>query len=285
MPRGASEDSVGREPSGAGWLLLTDPRRGVLLRRRASEAGHGGPWAPLGAPGPSGESPVATAIGTVEWEAGVGPRAVRVLAAVEEPDTRGRTVLATLREEGESRGPADPDVSVRWVRPDEVEPSELPSGLAAAWPELRGQLARRAVLVVDSANVVGSRPDGWWRDRAGATARLRDRLAVVAARGVVAPRLGLDLGRHWRWWPRVVLVTEGRARGVGGVPGVEVVEAPGDGDDTVVRVVARLRASGPRDHVVVATADRALRRRVGEHGCAVLGPAELWDVLDESGPA
>lgn len=27
-------------------------------------------------------------------------------------------------------------------------------------------------LVVDAANVVGSRPDGWWRDRAGATGRL-----------------------------------------------------------------------------------------------------------------
>ena len=35
------------------------------------------------------------------------------------------------------------------------------------------------VLLVDVANVVGSRPDGWWRDRAGATARLLGRLAAV----------------------------------------------------------------------------------------------------------
>jgi selenocysteine lyase/cysteine desulfurase len=34
-------------------------------------------------------------------------------------------------------------------------------------------------LLVDAANVVGSRPDGWWRDRAGATARLLARLAAL----------------------------------------------------------------------------------------------------------
>ena len=32
------------------------------------------------------------------------------------------------------------------------------------------------LLVIDAANVVGSVPDGWWRDRRGATERLRDRL-------------------------------------------------------------------------------------------------------------
>jgi hypothetical protein len=40
------------------------------------------------------------------------------------------------------------------------------------------------LVVVDAANVVGSTPDGWWRDRAGATARLRDRLAPLAERGL-----------------------------------------------------------------------------------------------------
>src|SRR3712207_9011238 len=39
---------------------------------------------------------------------------------------------------------------------------------------------RAPLLVVDSANAVGSVPDGWWRDRVGATARLRDRLVAVA---------------------------------------------------------------------------------------------------------
>ncbi len=35
------------------------------------------------------------------------------------------------------------------------------------------------VLLIDAANVVGSRPDGWWRDRAGAAARLVEQLAAV----------------------------------------------------------------------------------------------------------
>ena len=42
------------------------------------------------------------------------------------------------------------------------------------------------VLVVDVANLLGSRPDGWWRDRAGATRRLLDRLAAAGLGEVVA---------------------------------------------------------------------------------------------------
>ena len=38
-------------------------------------------------------------------------------------------------------------------------------------------------IIVDGANVVGSRPDGWWRDRAGAAVRLHDNLAKLAERG------------------------------------------------------------------------------------------------------
>ncbi|MGL5866243.1 MAG: hypothetical protein ACRCYX_10300 [Dermatophilaceae bacterium] len=58
--------------------------------------------------------------------------------------------------------------------------------------------ARRSVLVVDEANVVGSRPDGWWRDRPGAAARLPAVVAAVASplrrrhrhsRGVTAVRV------------------------------------------------------------------------------------------------
>ena len=41
----------------------------------------------------------------------------------------------------------------------------------------------RVTIIVDGANVVGSRPDGWWRDRAGAAVRLHDNLAKLAERG------------------------------------------------------------------------------------------------------
>ncbi|MFC0527850.1 hypothetical protein [Phytohabitans kaempferiae] len=114
------------------------------------------------------------------------------------------------------------------------------------------------LVVVDGANVVGSRPDGWWRDRAGAAARLRDALVPLAAEGL--PDLPPPL--------EVVLVLEGRARDVEGVDGVRVVAAPGSGDDTIVDVVAAAR---PRRTVVV-TADRGLRERVRGLGAEVVGP-------------
>ncbi len=46
------------------------------------------------------------------------------------------------------------------------------------------------LLIVDGANVVGSVPDGWWRDRRGAAVRLRDRLRPMAADGLPADRAG-----------------------------------------------------------------------------------------------
>jgi hypothetical protein len=115
------------------------------------------------------------------------------------------------------------------------------------------------ILVVDGANVVGSRPDGWWRDRAGAASRLHAR--------VVAAQLPYD---------EVVLVLEGRARD--GVPegcagAVRTVHAAASGDDRIVEAVGRERAAGREVHVV--TADRGLRDRVEALGAGVLGPGWL----------
>ncbi|MER6710686.1 MULTISPECIES: NTP pyrophosphohydrolase [unclassified Streptomyces] len=111
------------------------------------------------------------------------------------------------------------------------------------------------LVVVDAANVVGSVPDGWWRDRRGAAERLRDRLAADGVPGQDGP-------------VEVVLVVEGAARGVESVPGVRVSSAPGSGDDHIVEVVAE---AGARP-VLVVTADRELRRRVAELGAEVAGP-------------
>ncbi|QGV80657.1 NTP pyrophosphohydrolase [Streptomyces ficellus] len=119
------------------------------------------------------------------------------------------------------------------------------------------------LLVVDGANVVGSVPDGWWRDRRGAAERLRDRLVPYAAEGVAGHPGPLD----------VVLVVEGRARGVEPVPGVGVDEAAGSGDDRIVELAAEAGAAGRR--CVVVTADRELRRRVAEHGAECLGPRSV----------
>ncbi|MFF8016732.1 NTP pyrophosphohydrolase [Streptomyces sp. NPDC007929] len=111
------------------------------------------------------------------------------------------------------------------------------------------------LVVVDAANVVGSVPDGWWRDRRGAAERLRDRLAAQGVPAVPGP-------------VEIVLVVEGAARGVESVPGVRVSSAPGSGDDHIVEVVS---SAGDRP-VLVITADRELRGRVGSLGADVAGP-------------
>jgi 8-oxo-dGTP diphosphatase len=141
-------------------------------------------------------------------------------------------------------------------------------------------------LIVDGANVMGSRADGWWRDRAGAMARLHGELAALAARGLTGPVPGGAASAAasavaaagdepgGRWFPQVVLVVEGRARAVSGLvetdPGVRVVAARGEGDDEIVGLAGQL--SGQR---VVVTADRELRRRCEAAGAAVTGPGWL----------
>jgi hypothetical protein len=119
-----------------------------------------------------------------------------------------------------------------------------------------------ALLIVDAANVVGSKPDGWWRDRAGAAARLRDGLVDLNVTGLADLPGPLE----------VVLVVEGRARDVPGVEGVRVVGAPGSGDDTIVDLVA---AEGAGRRVVVVTADRGLRERVTTLGAEIRGPSAV----------
>lgn len=125
------------------------------------------------------------------------------------------------------------------------------------------------LLVVDAANVVGSVPDGWWKDRAGAARRLRDALVAVAGQGLTAERAPAEL----REGPiEVVLVVEGQARGVEPVYGVAVVSATGSGDDAIVEVVAQ-REEGTE--CFVATADRELSDRVRACGARVIGPRTI----------
>ncbi|GAB2984644.1 NYN domain-containing protein [Nocardioides montaniterrae] len=119
------------------------------------------------------------------------------------------------------------------------------------------------VLIVDGANVVGARPDGWWKDRAGAAQRLHEALLVA------------DLPHDV-----VVLVLEGGAKG-GVRPGrdahVRTVHAPKDGDATIVAEARTYAERG--DRVTVVTADRALDARVHGVGATVLSPTWLLDHL------
>lgn len=118
------------------------------------------------------------------------------------------------------------------------------------------------LLVVDAANVVGSVPDGWWKDRAGAAIRLRDRLSRTTPGGL--PDLPGPL--------ETVMVVEGKARDIPETDGVRLVRAPGSGDDTIVELVA---AEGAGRRVVVVTADRELRDRVRALGGELRGPSAI----------
>jgi 8-oxo-dGTP diphosphatase len=267
--------------NGAAGLLLTDPDRGILLQHRASWTHQGGTWALPGGAIQDGEGPVAAAVREAGEEAAVPETAVRVTAAtkVDHGGWSYTTVLATTRRAVRERVVNAESAELRWVTPGEVAGFRLHRDFAAAWPDLHGQLGHELVLVVDAANVVGSRPDGWWRDRAGAAARLRDRLGGLARRGVAGEAFRQP--PRWCWWPRVRLVVEGQARGVGpGEPpddAVEVVAAERDGDSAIVELV---RGSSPAERVVVVTADRALRSIVEAEGAAVVGPGTLLGLLD-----
>jgi 8-oxo-dGTP diphosphatase len=154
---------------------------------------------------------------------------------------------------------------------------------------------------VDVANVMGSRPDGWWRDRAGAAVRLHGEIVRLAASGrVVLPGAAEPADD-----PEFVLVLEGAAKAAAArLPAapdaaatpdapdaqdapeaqdaqdattgrIRVVEAPRSGDDTIVALVRELNTR----RTVVVTADRELGDRCRAAGATVLGPGWLLRLL------
>ena len=121
------------------------------------------------------------------------------------------------------------------------------------------------MLLIDAANVVGSRPTGWWRDRPGAARAFVEQVSAAAATG--------------RLPASVVVVLEGKARD--GVPagvhdGVTVLHAAGSGDDALVDVIG-----GTTDQVTLVTADRVLRQRAQALGASAVGPGWLLGLLEE----
>src|SRR5262249_31953006 len=132
----------------------------------------------------------------------------------------------------------------------------------------------------EGANVMGSRADGWWHDRAGAMARLHGELAALAADGIARLPDGGGAALD-RWYPRFVLVVEGKSRAaLDRVPAdgaVQVVAAPGEGDDTIADLAARRPGWG-----FGAPADGELRRPCGPAGAAVTGPRWLTAQLARS---
>ena len=123
------------------------------------------------------------------------------------------------------------------------------------------------MLLIDAANVIGSRPNGWWKDRPGAARGFVERVRTAARGGSLAEP--------------VVVVLEGQARsGVqpGRADGVTVLHASSSGDDMLVAVIAE--ATTP---ITLVSADRALRERAKEFGADVARPGWLLDLLDAGG--
>jgi 8-oxo-dGTP diphosphatase len=270
----------------AGLLLHTVDDEGVvrvLLQHRAAWSHHGGTWGLPGGARDSHEDGVAAALREAQEEAGLD----RVLVRTRHTflDDHGGWGYTTVYADSAVPLATEPNRESRaleWVALDEVGDRPLHPGFAATWPQVR---VRPVVLVVDAANVVGSRPDGWWRDRAGATARLLGALADL--RAVTAPS---PSGETWVV-AGVVAVLEGAARRADDPGWVQVLRTPHGrgtgGDDVVVDAGQRMAADGL--DVVVVTADRGLRARLGPEegtlrGPGVVGPRWLWSVVDRTSP-
>jgi predicted RNA-binding protein with PIN domain len=118
--------------------------------------------------------------------------------------------------------------------------------------------------LVDGMNVVGSRPDGWWRDRRAAMKRLTTLL------GVFATETGEPL----------TVVFDGRPFDLS-EESVDVAFAAGPGPDAADHeIAARVeRGADPRS-ITVVTSDRELADRVRRTGAQVLGSGPFRRRLD-----
>ena len=122
--------------------------------------------------------------------------------------------------------------------------------------------------IVDAMNVIGSRPDGWWKDRDGATVALVDKLDTWAAEQGVNVTVVLERP------PRMPLSASATV----------IAHAPRAGansaDDEIVRLV---RADDRPHDVRVVTSDRALVQRVRDLGADVFPSATFRNLIDPSG--
>ena len=119
--------------------------------------------------------------------------------------------------------------------------------------------------LVDGMNVVGVRPDGWWRDRDAAMARL-----VRALEDFVA-----------RTGDEVTVVFERPASPPLRSTLIEVAHAPRPGPDAAdFEIARRVKADPDPASLVIATSDRWLADRVSAAGAAVVGAESFRARLD-----
>lgn len=117
-------------------------------------------------------------------------------------------------------------------------------------------------------NVIGSRPDGWWKDRNGAMVALVQRLDRWAA------AQGDGVTVVFERPPATALTSSA----------VEIAHAPraaaNSADDEIVRLVAA--DAHPHD-IRVVTSDRTLAERVRSLGASVHRSESFRDLVDPRG--
>jgi ADP-ribose pyrophosphatase YjhB (NUDIX family) len=293
---------------GAAGVMIRQDRR-TVLQHRAQWTHEGGTWAVPGGASDSDEDIVTTAFREADEEADIDPTWLRPIGAwvADHDGWAYSTIVAapvgTLRIS--SANPESEDM--RWWDDDLISAMPLHTGFAQAWEQLT-EPQTSTTIVVDGANVVGSRPDGWWNDRLGAARALRDELRQMVRAGIDPGDEHMPATSLHVLFPRVVLVVEGEAAPLAlerhvEEPGekplfkpsytirapyvppwwersVDVVAAPRSGDDEVVAQVAAAQAGG--EHVVVVSADRELRDRVSAIAPAArhAGPGWALQLID-----
>ena len=118
--------------------------------------------------------------------------------------------------------------------------------------------------LVDGMNVVGSRPDGWWRDRRGAMKRLIDELEAFAE----------------RTGDEVAVVFDGRPFEFEGGGSVDVGFAPGGRNAADHAIAARVEADPDPATITVVSSDHELVDRVRAAGADVVSSGAFRKQVD-----
>ena len=122
--------------------------------------------------------------------------------------------------------------------------------------------------IIDGMNVIGSRPDGWWRDRHAAMVKLVDALERWAAAD------GDDVVVVFEQPPRPPIVSSV----------IEVAHAkrarPNSADDEIVR---RVKLEPDPSSIRVVTSDGVLSQQVSAAGASVYPSSTFRAELDAPG--
>lgn len=264
---------------GAAGLLLRAPGVGgeptVLLQHRALWSHQGGTWALPGGAKDSHETSVHAAVREADEEAGIGAERLYVRGERETARVASgwsyTTVVADVATQLVTT-PNGESTELRWVPESQVDELPLHPGFASSWPSLRASPMR---VLLDTANVLGSRPNGWWKDRSGATSSLLASLSAALPRTVELPDGG------FAWLERIEAVLEGEAKAAQFEdPRIPIIHAPGSGDDELAR-----RANEGDTPTALVTADRGLRNRLPTD-VQVLSPSTIlgWISPEEALP-